>query len=197
MLPGWARLCRFVRRSRFPGLGLVVLGRHRNAALALMRTFSTEIWYGERVAVLGLNGSGKSHYLRLLAGDILHRALSQQRAAGGGWHPVLSELANLYRRGVQAANDQHLEEAIQAVLTERAPAVLDLPAEPALTRMLRHAHELGWDIQHAVPDTESLHGIEGANDPAAVLYRRVEHRWPVISASTTPQGPRPDTRRRP
>jgi hypothetical protein len=83
------------------------------------------------------------------------------------------------------------------VLTERAPAVLDLPAEPALTRMLRHAHELGWDIPHAVPDTESLRGIEGANDPAAVLYRRVEHRWPVISASATPQGPRPDTRRRP
>jgi ABC-type polysaccharide/polyol phosphate transport system ATPase subunit len=69
MLPGWARLCRFVRRSRFPGLGLVVLGRHRNAALALMRPFSTEIWYGERVAVLGLNGSGKSHYLRLLDGE--------------------------------------------------------------------------------------------------------------------------------
>jgi ATPase subunit of ABC transporter with duplicated ATPase domains len=33
----------------------------------LMRAFDTEIWYGERVAVLGSNGSGKSHFLRLLA----------------------------------------------------------------------------------------------------------------------------------
>jgi ATPase subunit of ABC transporter with duplicated ATPase domains len=35
----------------------------------LMRPFDLEVWYGERVAVLGSNGSGKSHYLRLLAGD--------------------------------------------------------------------------------------------------------------------------------
>ena len=31
--------------------------------------FDAEIWYGERVAVLGGNGAGKSHFLRLLAGD--------------------------------------------------------------------------------------------------------------------------------
>jgi ATPase subunit of ABC transporter with duplicated ATPase domains len=35
----------------------------------LMRAFDLEVWYGERVAVLGSNGSGKSHFLRLLAGD--------------------------------------------------------------------------------------------------------------------------------
>jgi ATPase subunit of ABC transporter with duplicated ATPase domains len=40
----------------------------------LTRPFSTEIWYGERVAVLGANGSGKSSFLRLLGGtDIPHR----------------------------------------------------------------------------------------------------------------------------
>jgi ATPase subunit of ABC transporter with duplicated ATPase domains len=33
----------------------------------LMRSFDTEIWFGDRVAVLGSNGSGKSHFLRLLA----------------------------------------------------------------------------------------------------------------------------------
>ncbi|GAA1432452.1 ATP-binding cassette domain-containing protein [Microlunatus lacustris] len=33
----------------------------------LMKPFSTEIWFGDRVAVLGSNGSGKSHFLRLLA----------------------------------------------------------------------------------------------------------------------------------
>ena len=35
--------------------------------LGLMMPFDLEIWYGERVAVLGSNGSGKSHFLRLLA----------------------------------------------------------------------------------------------------------------------------------
>ena len=33
----------------------------------LMRRFDAEIWFGERVAVLGANGSGKSHFMRLLA----------------------------------------------------------------------------------------------------------------------------------
>lgn len=31
--------------------------------------FSTEIWFGDRIGVLGANGTGKSHLLRLLAGD--------------------------------------------------------------------------------------------------------------------------------
>jgi ATPase subunit of ABC transporter with duplicated ATPase domains len=35
----------------------------------LMEPFDLEVWYGERVAVLGSNGSGKSHFLRLLAGE--------------------------------------------------------------------------------------------------------------------------------
>ncbi len=44
----------------------------------LMKPFDLEIWYGERVAVLGSNGSGKSHFLRLLAAggsdpDVEHR----------------------------------------------------------------------------------------------------------------------------
>ncbi|NIL61708.1 ATP-binding cassette domain-containing protein [Salinispora arenicola] len=30
--------------------------------------FDLEIWYGDRVAVLGANGTGKSHFLRLIAG---------------------------------------------------------------------------------------------------------------------------------
>jgi ATPase subunit of ABC transporter with duplicated ATPase domains len=39
----------------------------------LMRPFDLEIFYAERVAVLGSNGSGKSHFLRLLAGqDVAH-----------------------------------------------------------------------------------------------------------------------------
>ncbi|MFH0242803.1 ABC-F family ATP-binding cassette domain-containing protein [Streptomyces sp. HK10] len=43
----------------------------------LMKPFDLEVFYGERVAVLGSNGSGKSHFLRLLAGgDVAHT---------GGW----------------------------------------------------------------------------------------------------------------
>ncbi|HEX7590013.1 MAG TPA: ATP-binding cassette domain-containing protein, partial [Demequinaceae bacterium] len=33
----------------------------------LMKPFDSEIWFGDRVALLGSNGSGKSHFLRLLA----------------------------------------------------------------------------------------------------------------------------------
>jgi ATPase subunit of ABC transporter with duplicated ATPase domains len=33
-----------------------------------MQAFSAEFFYGDRVAVLGANGAGKSHFLRLLAG---------------------------------------------------------------------------------------------------------------------------------
>ncbi len=35
----------------------------------LMKPFDSEIFYGERVGVLGANGAGKSHFLRLLGGD--------------------------------------------------------------------------------------------------------------------------------
>ncbi|KRF18965.1 ABC transporter [Nocardioides sp. Soil797] len=46
----------------------------------LMEPFDLEVWYGERVAVLGSNGSGKSHFLRLLAAggtdpDIEHQPI--------------------------------------------------------------------------------------------------------------------------
>ena len=50
----------------------------------LMRPFDLEVWYGERVAVLGSNGSGKSHFLRLLAAggsdpDVEHRPVGDVR----------------------------------------------------------------------------------------------------------------------
>ncbi|CAA9374969.1 ABC-F family ATP-binding cassette domain-containing protein [uncultured Nocardioides sp.] len=48
----------------------------------LMRPFDLEVWYGERVAVLGSNGSGKSHFLRLLAAggsdpDVEHQPVGE------------------------------------------------------------------------------------------------------------------------
>jgi ATPase subunit of ABC transporter with duplicated ATPase domains len=50
----------------------------------LMKPFDLEVWYGERVAVLGSNGSGKSHFLRLLAAggtdpDVEHRPVGEGR----------------------------------------------------------------------------------------------------------------------
>jgi len=39
--------------------------------------FDAEVWFGERVGVLGANGSGKSHFLRLLAGEAVDHS--------GGW----------------------------------------------------------------------------------------------------------------
>ena len=49
-----------------------------------MKPFDLEVWYGERVAVLGSNGSGKSHFLRLLAAggtdpDVEHRPVGERR----------------------------------------------------------------------------------------------------------------------
>lgn len=49
-----------------------------------MRPFDAEIWFGERVGILGSNGSGKSHFLRLLAAggsdpDLEHRPVGDFR----------------------------------------------------------------------------------------------------------------------
>lgn len=49
--------------------------------LGLMKPFSTEIFYGERVAVLGSNGAGKSHFLRLLGGEQVRHAGSWRLGA--------------------------------------------------------------------------------------------------------------------
>ncbi len=63
----------------------------------LMKPFDLEIFFGERVAVLGGNGSGKSHFLRLLAGDdVRHTGIARLGArVEPGWfaqthqHPEL------------------------------------------------------------------------------------------------------------
>ena len=57
----------------------------------LMQPFGVEIWFGERVAVLGSNGSGKSHFLRLLAAggsdpDLEHQPVGD--GAGAAPEPV-------------------------------------------------------------------------------------------------------------
>ena len=57
----------------------------------LMKPFDLEVWYGERVAVLGSNGSGKSHFLRLLAAggsdpDVEHRPVERRADQAGRPH---------------------------------------------------------------------------------------------------------------
>jgi len=52
----------------------------------LMQPFDLQVWFGERVAVLGSNGSGKSHFLRLLARggtdpDVEHRPVDDLAVA--------------------------------------------------------------------------------------------------------------------
>lgn len=59
----------------------------------LMAPFDLEVWFGDRVAVLGSNGSGKSHFLRLLArgGTDPDALLGHVTAIGAGLEPVAHE----------------------------------------------------------------------------------------------------------
>jgi ATPase subunit of ABC transporter with duplicated ATPase domains len=56
----------------------------------LMAPFDAELWFGERIAVLGSNGSGKSHFLRLLArgGTDPEPREGHLTAVGSGLSPV-------------------------------------------------------------------------------------------------------------
>ncbi len=55
------------RLRKFEEAGPPTAQPREQQVTGLMRPFDLEVWYGERVAVLGSNGSGKSHFLRLLA----------------------------------------------------------------------------------------------------------------------------------
>ena len=92
----------------------------------LMRPFDVELWFGERVAVLGSNGSGKSHFLRLLAaggtdpgrehapveGSHRDRATSAAPVA----HTGRVTLGSRVRPGWFAQNDTHPELAGRTLL---------------------------------------------------------------------------------
>jgi ATPase subunit of ABC transporter with duplicated ATPase domains len=64
----------------------------------LMKPFDLEVFYGERVGVLGSNGSGKSHFLRLLAGqDVKHTGVARLGArVVAGWFAQTHNQPELY-----------------------------------------------------------------------------------------------------
>ena len=49
--------------------GIRVITCHQLELTGLSKPFSTEIFYGDRLAILGANGAGKSHLMRLLGGS--------------------------------------------------------------------------------------------------------------------------------
>jgi ATPase subunit of ABC transporter with duplicated ATPase domains len=66
----------------------------------LMKPFDLEVFYGERVAVLGSNGSGKSHFLRLLAGEPVAQTGTARLGARvvAGWFAQTHAQPDLYGR---------------------------------------------------------------------------------------------------
>ena len=77
----------------------------------LMQPFDLEVWYGERVAVLGSNGSGKSHFLRLLAAggsdpDREHKPVGDVVAAPVA-HTGVARLGSRVRPGWFAQTHEH------------------------------------------------------------------------------------------
>ncbi len=60
---------RVAMRLRGGRTGVRAVTCERLELSGLMQPFDTEVWYGERLGVLGANGAGKSHFLRLLAGE--------------------------------------------------------------------------------------------------------------------------------
>ena len=77
----------------------------------LMKPFDLEVWYGERVAVLGSNGSGKSHFLRLLAiggsdPEVEHRPVGDVRPVPVE-HTGVVRLGSRVRPGWFAQTHEH------------------------------------------------------------------------------------------
>ncbi len=86
----------------------------------LMKAFDLEVWFGERVAVLGSNGSGKSHLLRLLAvggsdPDVEHRPVGDVPISSVA-HSGVARLGARVRPGWFAQTHEHPELAGRTLL---------------------------------------------------------------------------------
>jgi ATPase subunit of ABC transporter with duplicated ATPase domains len=100
----------------------------------LVEPFDSEIYFGERVAVLGPNGTGKSHFLKLLGGESI--AHSGAWKLGARVEPAL--FSQLHERPDLV--DRSLLEVLRKLGLERGPAIA------ALRR-----YELGKSIEDPFP----------------------------------------------
>ncbi|HEU5046010.1 MAG TPA: ATP-binding cassette domain-containing protein [Nocardioidaceae bacterium] len=130
----------------------------------LMRSFDLEVWYGERVAVLGSNGSGKSHFLRLLAAggtdpDVEHRPVSDTPVSPVS-HTGRARLGARVRPGWFVQTHQHPELVGRTLLEilHRGDEHRDgMPREPASRALDR------YELAHAADQRfESLSGGQQA-----------------------------------
>ncbi|MDQ2755816.1 MAG: ATP-binding cassette domain-containing protein [Actinomycetota bacterium] len=130
----------------------------------LMKPFDLEVWYGERLAVLGSNGSGKSHFLRLLAAggsdpDVEHRPVGDVRP-GPVAHTGVVRLGSRVRPGWFAQTHEHpsLQGRTLLEVLHRGDEHRDgMPREPAARALDR------YELAHASEQTfDSLSGGQQA-----------------------------------
>ena len=159
-----------------------------------MQPFDLEVWYGERVAVLGSNGSGKSHFLRLLAAggsdpDVEHRPVGAAGAIAPVRHSGKAKLGARVRPGWFVQTHEHPELVKGRTLLEilhRGDDHRDgMGREQASRRLDR------YELAHAADQTfESLSGGQQArfqilllellrSDPAAARRADRQPRRPV------------------
>ena len=89
----------------------------------LMHPFDTEFWYGERIAVLGSNGSGKSHFLRLLmavADDVPRGAVRAEPVGHSGVARLGARVTPGLFAQTHARPDLAERTACEIVMTEHA-----------------------------------------------------------------------------
>ncbi|MGZ8742213.1 MAG: ABC-F family ATP-binding cassette domain-containing protein [Nocardioides sp.] len=130
----------------------------------LMKPFDLEVWYGERVAVLGSNGSGKSHFLRLLAAggsdpDVEHRPVGEVPVKPVN-HTGKARLGARVRPGWFVQTHEHPELVGRTLLEilHRGDEHRDgMPREPAARALDR------YELAHAAEQKfESLSGGQQA-----------------------------------
>jgi ATPase subunit of ABC transporter with duplicated ATPase domains len=109
----------------------------------LTQPFDLEVFYGERVALLGANGTGKSHFLRLLAG-------------GGGNGTAGTEVAHSGSAKLGArvaaghfAQTHHHPELAERTLTAILRKEFDLPTERAIAALGRYELSRARDQEFA------------------------------------------------